>query len=60
MTTLSLDVCNEESVRNARSEVEKLVGERGLDILVNNAYVLSFYPIYLNHFVPRGKITELT
>ena len=27
MTTLSLDVCDEESVKNAKKEVENLVGE---------------------------------
>jgi 1-acylglycerone phosphate reductase len=37
METLSLNVCDEESIQNAAEEVEKLVGERGLDVLVNNA-----------------------
>jgi 1-acylglycerone phosphate reductase len=37
--TLDLDVCDEESVRAAAKEVDTLVGERGLDVLVNNALV---------------------
>lgn len=39
MDTISLDVCDEASVKNAKLAVEKLVGEKGLDILVNNALV---------------------
>jgi 1-acylglycerone phosphate reductase len=37
METLSLDVCDEESIKNAAQEVDRLVGDRGLDVLVNNA-----------------------
>ena len=37
LETLSLDVCDEGSIRSAKESVEGLVGGRGLDVLVNNA-----------------------
>lgn len=42
MSTLSLEVTDEENVRRVVKEVEAITGGK-LDILVNNAYVL-FYP----------------
>lgn len=39
MSTLSLEVTNEENIRRVMKEVEGITGGR-LDILVNNAYVL--------------------
>jgi NAD(P)-dependent dehydrogenase (short-subunit alcohol dehydrogenase family) len=46
MDTLSLDVCDEENIRAASAEVEELVGERGLDVLVNNAQVFFFLLLF--------------
>lgn len=47
MTTLSLDVTSEESIRWAKNAVEALVGGRGLDILVHNAFVSLFFSCVL-------------
>jgi 1-acylglycerone phosphate reductase len=40
--TLDLVVDDEESVKSCYSEVEKKLGEKGLDFLVNNAYCSPF------------------
>jgi len=50
MTTLTLDVTKEDSIKACHDEVSKLTGGK-LDILVNNAFVSSFsHAIYLTSF----------
>ncbi len=39
MDTLSLEVTSKESVQGAKGEVERITKGRGLDVLVNNAFV---------------------
>jgi NAD(P)-dependent dehydrogenase (short-subunit alcohol dehydrogenase family) len=34
---VKLDTTNEENVKEAVSQVEKVLGDRGLDVLINNA-----------------------
>jgi len=43
--TLSLVVDDEESVKECFHDVETRLGDKGLDYLVNNAYVLLRLPL---------------
>ena len=36
-----LDVSSEESIKTAAAEAGRLIGDRGLDVLFNNAAVVS-------------------
>ncbi|KAJ5115026.1 hypothetical protein NUU61_000785 [Penicillium alfredii] len=41
---INIEVTNEESVKKAASEVKQVVGEKGLDVLLNNAGVMPYSP----------------
>jgi len=41
---VQLETTNETSIKNAVAEAEKILGEKGLDVLVNNAGILRFAP----------------
>lgn len=41
---VSIDVTSPEKVKRAAMQVEKSLGGKGLDILINNAGVLNFIP----------------
>ncbi|KHJ94990.1 oxidoreductase, short chain dehydrogenase/reductase family protein [Oesophagostomum dentatum] len=43
LTVLKLDVNSDDSIRNLYSQVEKIVGEHGLTVLVNNAGIYLKY-----------------
>jgi NAD(P)-dependent dehydrogenase (short-subunit alcohol dehydrogenase family) len=41
---IQLDAADETSIRNARIAVEKALGGKGLDVLINNAGKMGFSP----------------
>ncbi|KAK2763874.1 hypothetical protein FQN54_009492 [Arachnomyces sp. PD_36] len=41
---VKMDVTNEESVENAVTVVEKALGDKGLDVLVNNVGIMNYTP----------------
>ncbi|KAE9365578.1 dehydrogenase [Stipitochalara longipes BDJ] len=41
---IQLDTTNEASIKNAVTETEKILGEKGLDVLINNAGIMGFAP----------------
>ncbi|GMT06544.1 hypothetical protein PENTCL1PPCAC_28718 [Pristionchus entomophagus] len=51
---VQLDVTNEESITNAAKKVSDIVGENGLDILINNAGVTHELPF--NEPIPMEKL----
>ncbi|GMS79044.1 hypothetical protein PENTCL1PPCAC_1219, partial [Pristionchus entomophagus] len=42
---IQLEVVNEDSIANAVNQVSEIVGEKGLDILINNAGIGSDKPL---------------
>ncbi|KAJ1358984.1 hypothetical protein KIN20_017572 [Parelaphostrongylus tenuis] len=51
---VKIDVTCDQSIKNAYTEVEKLVGEDGLNVLLNNAGI--FIPYFTNDVTDRQKI----
>jgi NAD(P)-dependent dehydrogenase (short-subunit alcohol dehydrogenase family) len=52
--TIQMDVCDVESVKAAREEVERLLDGKGLDVLVNNACALLF--LFLSLILTRSNL----
>lgn len=41
---VSIDITSEQSVKQAASKVEQSLGNKGLDVLINNAGVMNYTP----------------
>jgi NAD(P)-dependent dehydrogenase (short-subunit alcohol dehydrogenase family) len=41
---IQLDATNEASIKKAATQAEQALGEKGLDVLINNAGILKFTP----------------
>jgi NAD(P)-dependent dehydrogenase (short-subunit alcohol dehydrogenase family) len=41
---VSIDVTSENSAKQAASKVEQLLGDKGLDVLINNAGIMNYTP----------------
>lgn len=59
MHVLPLEITDRESVRDAVRAVGEIVGERGLDYLVNNAAIVR-PPLPLSLFIWERESVELT
>ena len=44
MKFIQLKTTNETSIKNAVTESEKILGKKGLDVLINNAGIQRFAP----------------
>ncbi|PAV82039.1 hypothetical protein WR25_11504 [Diploscapter pachys] len=53
---VQMDLSNDESIRNSYSEVDKIVGSHGLNVLLNNAGALIKYST--SGEVDRSKLVE--
>ncbi|CAJ0601080.1 unnamed protein product [Cylicocyclus nassatus] len=53
---VKIDIENEQSIKDAYAEVEKIVGDRGLNLLVNNAGVLP--PYFTNGPISRETLAK--
>lgn len=45
---VQLEVTNTESVSRAAGEVGRFLGDKGLDVLINNAGVMRYVPIHIS------------
>ena len=41
---IQLDATNEASIKKAAIQAEQILGEKGLDVLINNAGMLKYTP----------------
>lgn len=41
---IQLDATNEASIKKAATQAEQILGEKGLDVLINNAGMLNYTP----------------
>lgn len=58
---IQLETTNETSIKNAVTESEKILGEKGLDVLINNAGIQRFAPdgiasmySYFQRYIPSA------
>ena len=61
MKFIQLETTNETSIKNAVTESETILGEKGLDVLINNAGIQRFAPdgiasmySYFQRYIPSA------